>query len=293
MTPTTQRQEHPCDLCGAREALEVPHARHYTQGQPLHICRACGFVYVKHRRTAEAIARSWSEEIFGEGYTAALPAVQARHTFVAEFVRQSVGLEGKTVLDIGAGEGAFLERLRGTTRDVEVYGVEPSKQNCARMAKAGLPCFEGTIEDFLAAGPKDAPRPDVVTILWTLENCQSCRTMLDAAWELLKPGGHIVVATGSRLLVPFKKPLQYYLGPRDVDTHAFRFSANTLRAFLATSGFEVTAGNRFIDNDVLCMVGRKLPRKDPDAKWQGDDPLQVWNFFERWHADTQLYYRDA
>ena len=70
--------EFPCDICGSSDAVEIPHVRDYTGGQPIHICTKCGFVYVQQRRSAEAIAEVWSEEIFGAGYTAAIPAVRAR-----------------------------------------------------------------------------------------------------------------------------------------------------------------------------------------------------------------------
>ena len=86
-------------------------AREFTGDQPIHICTSCGFVYVKRRRSAEAIAASWSEEIFGDGYTARIPAVIARLTYVAELLDQTLGLAGKRVCEIGAGEGEFLRIL--------------------------------------------------------------------------------------------------------------------------------------------------------------------------------------
>ena len=45
-----------CDLCDSAAAGEVPHAREYTGGQPIHICSDCGFVYVRERRDPQAIA---------------------------------------------------------------------------------------------------------------------------------------------------------------------------------------------------------------------------------------------
>jgi SAM-dependent methyltransferase len=275
--------EFPCDLCGANEAFEVPHAREYTGGQPVHICASCGFVYVRGRRSAQEIADSWSEEIFGTGYTARIPAVTGRLTHVVETVREEIGLDGKDVCEIGAGEGEFLElaRARGAT----AFGIEPSETNCAQIREQGIDCFAGTIEQYQESGEADG-RFDVVAILWTLENCQDCRRMLSAAHSLLRPGGHVVVATGSRILVPFKKPLWTYFSANPADTHAFRFSANTLRKALAVSGFRPAYVNRYLDSDVLCVIGERAGPGD----WEGDDPLAVYTFFERWHADTALYY---
>ena len=291
-TAVEEYQEFPCDLCGARDAIEVPHCREYTNGQAVHTCLHCGFVYVKMRRSAQAIADDWSEEIFGDGYTAAIPAVRARLTYVAELIANELGLRDKLVVDIGAGEGEFLDIVRQDRYGASVFGIEPSGANCELLKRAGVDCFAGTIEEFMARPEAEALRPDIVTITWTLENCQSCTGMLSAAHRILKDGGHIVVATGSRILVPFKKTLHDYLGPNPVDTHAFRFSANTLEGLLAISGFETTHVNRYLDSDILCVIARKV-EPGREIPWKGDDYHQVHDFFERWHVDTQMHYTDG
>lgn len=274
--------EFSCDLCGGADAVEVPHVREFTSDQPVHICRGCGFVHVRERRSSEEIAASWTNEIFGAGYTARIPAVTARLTYVAETLDVELALAGNDVCEIGAGEGEFLATLK-ERYGARVYGVEPSGANCARMGELGVDCFQGTIEQF---GGRDGDF-DLVVILWTLENCQDCVGMLRAAHRMLRPGGHVAVATGSRILVPFKKPLWTYFSANAADTHAFRFSANTLRGVQAVAGFEPAYVNRYLDHDVLLAVGR---RADGPQPWEGDDPLEVWGFFDRWYADTKLHY---
>lgn len=274
-----------CDLCSSDDAAEIPEARHYTGGHPIHVCRGCGFVYVRRRRSAAAIAASWSDDLFGSAYTARIPAIIARLTFVAETIRQQVGLEGRSVCDIGAGEGTFLDMVRGM--GAEGFGIEPSAANGKLMAKLGLAHFTGTIEEYAARG--EPRRFDCATILWTLENCQSCLGMLKAARALLKPGGHVVVATGSRILVPFKKPLHYYLGGNSPDTHAFRFSANALHRALRLAGFAVTHVNRYIDHDVLCMIATRTDAVNAEPL-PADKPEAVLDFFRRWHLETAAHY---
>jgi len=289
-TSTTEEdcyREYPCDLCGATDPVEVPRCREYSGGQAVHVCRRCGFVYVVRRRSAERIADVWSQEIFGSGYTAAIPAVTARLTYVAEFLRQHVDLAGKTLCEIGAGEGEFLDLIRGPRYGAEPFGIEPSPSNGERLRSLGIRHFTGTAELYADRG--STATFDVVAILWTLENCQDCRRMLSIAHGILKPGGWIVVATGSRVLVPFKKPLHTYFSRNPADTHAFRFSANTLCGVLAVSGFDPVHINRYLDHDILCVVGRRLAAGQT-AAWQGDDYLAVCQFFERWYVDTKIYF---
>jgi 2-polyprenyl-3-methyl-5-hydroxy-6-metoxy-1,4-benzoquinol methylase len=287
---TDDYRDYPCDLCGAQDPVEVPRCRSYTNDQPVHVCRNCGFVYVVRRRSAQRIAAVWSEEIFGSGYTAAIPAVAARLTYVAEFLRLHVELTGRRLCEIGAGEGEFLDIIRGPRYGAEAFGVEPSQANSQRLTRLGLSHFTGTVEEYAAQASGGAPF-DIVAILWTLENCQDCRRMLALAHAMLKPGGSIVVATGSRLLVPFKKPLHTYFSTNPSDTHAFRFSANTLRGVLAVSSFEPLHINRYLDHDILCVIGRRLENGQTSA-WRGDDHLAICNFFERWHVDTTIYFPD-
>ena len=283
-------REHPCDLCGANDPVELPHSRHYTNGQPVHVCRKCGFVSVIRRRSSERIAEVWSTEIFGSGYTAAIPAVTARLTYVAEFINQNVGLAGKRVCEIGGGEGAFLNMVRDPRYGAQPFGIEPSTANGDKLRALGIRHFTGTVEQYAAAAHGE-PAFDLVVMLWTLENCQDCRQMLSLAQRMLKPNGAVVVATGSRLLVPFKKPLHTYLQTNPTDTHCFRFSANTLQGMLAVTGFETAHVNRYLDHDILCVIGRPRPA-ERTPQWRGDNFLDVCSFFERWHVDTAMYYPD-
>ena len=290
-------QDHPCDLCGSADLREIACAPTYMAGRPLHVCASCGMVQVAHRKTAAEIKAAWADEMYRANetqrvsdttYTARMPAVHARQTFAADFMDEAVSLRGKSICDLGAGEGRFLEMIRGPEYGATVFAVEPSADNCRILAERGIDHFPGIAEEYMAAHPERAGSFDLVTIVWTLENCPSASAVMDAAWHLAKPGGYVAVATGSRILVPFKKPLQYYLGP-NADVHPYHFSANTLRGYLAQAGFVITDVNRFIDSDYLVMVGEKTDRSEP-IDWQGDNATAVQAFFERWDKETRGYY---
>jgi hypothetical protein len=214
----------------------------------------------------------------------------ARQTFVAEFLASRVDPKGKKVCDIGAGEGFFLKYLQDQ-HGVSPFGIEPSPANCKRLSELGIPNFAGTIEQFGASAKGAGYRADVVTIMWTLENCFSCIDMLKGAANLLPTGGKLLVATGSRILVPFKKPLFNYFSDIPADIHCFRFSANSLRTALALAGLKTVATNRYLDNDILCILGEKAAPGTPIER-RKDDPQAVLSFFERWHQDTLHYASD-
>ena len=179
-------QQYPCDLCGSEEAVEIPYVRFYTGNQPVHICSVCGFVYVRTRRSSEEIARVWSEELYGGVYTAKKhPVMMPRYHYVAGFLTSHVDIASRKICDIGAGEGLWLKFL-ADNHDIVPLGIEPSPSNCAEMAQLGIESFTGTIEQFGAKPENRSYRADVVTILWTLENCLSCIDMLKGAAALVQ-----------------------------------------------------------------------------------------------------------
>jgi len=273
---TSAKVNHPCDLCGSIISRPIKAALPYIgEEDPPVICWDCGFVYVIQRRSSEEIARAW-DDIWGEGYSSKWPAVVARQHYVAEWCDQMFGWADKFVLDVGAGEGHFLDILRadyGVPRQW-ARGIDPDPKHCVDV---GSWIAEATIESFDTANLFN-----VITILWTLENCGDCIGMLKKAKSLLKPGGMVVVATGSRILVPFKKPLGSYFSDNPADTHCFRFSANTLRAAFSIAGLPDTQTNQFLDSDWLVCAGRAGEGPVTALPKPYDHPAMVEDFFEDW-----------
>jgi len=104
--------------------------------------------------------------------------------------------------------------------------------------------------------------------------------MLRFARECLEPGGKLMVGTGSRILVPFKKPLSTYFSTNPADTHCFRWSAQTLCYALLIAGFGQLCKNDYIQSDWLVRIatpgtGMALP----------DNPLKIIDYFKRWDRE--------
>ena len=258
----------PCDLCGETEGLPLSQADKFGSGG-VFVCAGCGFVHVKERRSAQEVAAAW-DAIYGEGYTSAWPAVWARLQYVAEWYDQKHGWKDKDVLEIGAGEGTFLKIVRD--RGARPVGLEPFDKNVEKMQEDGITAVHATIEDASAK-----PGFDVVCILWTLENCSDCIGMLKKAREFLNPGGHVLVATGSRILVPFKKPISTYFSDNPPDTHCFRWSEASLHNAFRKAGLGRRATNNFMECDwmvALAETGFAPPLED--------DPEAVLAYFDAW-----------
>jgi 2-polyprenyl-6-hydroxyphenyl methylase/3-demethylubiquinone-9 3-methyltransferase len=277
----------PCDLCGEQDSLDTP-------GDPtgkVRICSGCGFVHVKERRGIEAVAKAW-DEIYASGqYSPDWPGVKARLFYVAEWLDQTIGLKGKSVLDIGAGNGEFL--LRAAHRGAgHLCGLDPSRKNCNLILQKGIEACNA----WVSPGSRPLGKFDIVTLNWTLENTADCIAVLKYARDCVNPGGHVVVSTGSRILVPFKKPLSFYLGSgTPPDTHCFRWCpphlgrAARLAGLYSARSDSPTAGcppmkggmatNDWNENDALIMV---FSATDVGCTEKLPSATQVHNFFSDW-----------
>ena len=104
----------------------------------------------------------------------------------------------------------------------------------------------------------------------------------------LKKNGHIVIAESSRILVPYKKPIQMYFGNPDPDSHPFHFSKNSLSNLLVLNKFNPVFINRYIDSDYLVIIAKKTTRVNK-KKIILDDYRKVKKFFISWYKDSKKY----
>lgn len=259
---------HACDLCGSEERELIPESAKFGSGG-VYVCLGCGFVYVANRRSSEDIAKAWGE-IFGEGYTSHWPMVEARLRYVAAYCDKEFSWVDKSVFEIGCGEGRFLD-IAMDYGAACAHGLEPSLQsddcNIRRCS----------FEEF-----KVTRQYDVVCILWTLENCTDCIGMLKKARELTKPDGRLVVATGARIFVPFKKPLSSYFSKNAADTHCFRWSGNSLRRAAHMAGYTEFSINNCAQSDWMVAIAGKPYSGAIDVRGPRDNPTDVLEYFQAW-----------
>ena len=254
-----------CDLCGVTSGTEIEPG--------IFVCDGCGFAHVKTRRSAAQIAAAWSDVYKSGAYDPNWPGVKARLFYVAEWLDQKYGLAGKSVLDIGAGKGLFLDYA--SAKGALTAAIEPDAQNASEIRMKGHECVAGMVENV------DLPAKfDLVTVLWTLENCGDCLGFLKHARKFMKDDGILVVATGSRILVPYKKPYSAYFGGLAPDLHCYRWTEATLARALFMSGFSPMESNDWRQNDVLLVASRPF---GPDyGERFSDVPQVVVKFFRSW-----------
>ncbi|MDQ6727882.1 MAG: class I SAM-dependent methyltransferase [Actinomycetota bacterium] len=215
----------------AYSSRKVPELMHHRLLQ----CLDCDLVYASPAPNPEELAKAYREASFDSSEEAR----SASFTYDRLVRRLATGLPPVGgALDIGTGDGAFLERLMAAGFD-DVVGIEPS---AAPIDAAGPAARERIQEGFFDPGRFEAGRFRLVTAFQTLEHVADPGGLCVGAKQVLCRGGALLVVCHDRRAL-----INRLMGRRspifDVE-HLQLFSKASLRSLLQRSGL----------NGVRCMT---------------------------------------
>lgn len=241
-----------CLVCGAREARRLYRLTRFEVWR----CTRCTQVFLDPLPTEDEI-RAMFDHLYRDGggsvpelrdYYASCfddrpgsPLVRIHTAWLVAIARHA---RGGRLLDIGCGTGIFCDLARP-------FGWMPEGLDDAETARAfareryGLEVRPGNFECL------DLPADtyDLVTLWDVIEHSRAPRTLLEAAWRTLRPGGLVALGTpnqrnvmemvagplyrlsGGRITAPLEK---FYL-----IEHFLYFTPATLGRLLDETGFEV------------------------------------------------------
>jgi SAM-dependent methyltransferase len=208
----------------AFSSRKTPEYMHYR----LLECRVCDVLYANPLPTRESLEQAYRDASFDsseEAHFASLTYAQFLPDIVARISRP------KAALDIGTGDGAFLEQL-GVHGFERVMGVEPSL--------APVQAAKPSIRPLIRQGPFrsedfEAGTLSLVTCFQTMEHVYDPLALCRAAFDLLHDGGAIYLVCHDRRAWSAR-----LLGNRspifDIE-HLQLFSSKSLRYALTRAGF--------------------------------------------------------
>jgi SAM-dependent methyltransferase len=134
------------------------------------------------------------------------------------------------ILDIGAGSGEWLERVRGC--GWEVAAVETDPIACERIASRGIVVRESAEDLFLSVD-----NFDVVTLNHSIEHVHDPHELLGAAFRLLNPGGQLFVETPNADALAHRRFGADWIS-LDPPRHLVLFNRKSLRDAVRSAGFK-------------------------------------------------------
>jgi 2-polyprenyl-3-methyl-5-hydroxy-6-metoxy-1,4-benzoquinol methylase len=192
-------------------------------------CNMCGMLYANPVLRQEDLADAYKDASFDSWVESRLAAV----TYRALLEPHLGGLSSRrSALDIGAGDGAFLEELLALGF-ADVIGVEPSEA----PIKAARP----SIRSYLKCGIFDAKQfpaesLDLITCFQVIEHVWDPVKITSDALALLKPGGMFFIVAHNRRA--FSARIMGTKSPIFDIEHLQLFDKPTGAALLRNAGFD-------------------------------------------------------
>jgi 2-polyprenyl-3-methyl-5-hydroxy-6-metoxy-1,4-benzoquinol methylase len=245
-------EETACLLCGRDDAeLRAEAADHYpASGHGLRFavvrCRPCGLSYTNPRPTPDTIVRFYPADYrphAPRGKRAIRQPIRQPSRFWSRILgRPCPERRGRLpwngtgrLLDFGCGGGSYLRRMTVLGWSVAGVDVSPRVVQSVR-AELGYDIHLGTLPHAdLTPGSFD-----VVTMWQSLEHVHRPLAVLRAAFELLVPGGKLVVAVPDLDSLAATWFSEHWFG-LDLPRHLTHFTRPTLTGMLCAAGFRVNS----------------------------------------------------
>lgn len=269
----TQRVHyHSCPVCDSENIgplLTV--TDHSVSGEHfvIWLCNICLLRFTQDAPDETDIARYYKSEEYISHTNTSKGFINRLYLTVRKFtleqkcktVKEHTGLQTGTLLDVGAGTGAFIKKMQ--QKNWNVTGIEPNN-DARNVAKQN---FDLKLQpnDALNALPKHSF--DAITLWHVLEHVHDLHGYMDILKSLLKPGGVLFIA------VPNYQSLDAEIygltwAAYDVPRHLYHFSPQSVKALVQRHGLKITAQKpMWFDAFYISLLSSKY--KNGKTAWMG------------------------
>jgi len=187
-----------CPMCSAA-SFEIVTYR-FDSGRIVR-CAECGHIYL-NPTLSDAVLRSIYENYHGRNNDRALMSMiegwfidpAGPYQFALKLIEAEGGFEGQNVLEIGCGPGHFLNACQA--RGARITGVDLSP-HAVELAKAefGIDVIHSSFEVAASEGVLPKQNFDLIFAFEVIEHVKEPGVFLTLVYDLLKPGGRLVLST--------------------------------------------------------------------------------------------------
>ena len=183
-----------CPACGGDEGVFEFEKYGFTFDK----CPQCRTAYMNPRATPEILADFYGQSVLYEYWNRhifpASRSVRMERIFRPR-VQRIIDLCGQlnmnpgVLVEVGSAAGMFCEEVQASGAFKRIIGIEPSASQAATCRSMGIEIIESTLEQIDGL---DTPA-DIVASFETIEHVYSPRDFLRRCYDLLSPGGLLVL----------------------------------------------------------------------------------------------------
>lgn len=279
--------EAPCPLCDG-ERFEIALESQDPAGDGGRVfcvvrCRSCGLHFTNPRPDESSIGDFYPEDYKPHARRNARRRALGRSRLAWLTGRDTAERRGELpvdrpgrLLDFGCGSGSYLARMAELGWSVTGLDASPNAVRTVRH-ELNVPAFLGS----LPHQDLEACSFDAITMWHALEHVHEPRAVLRAAFELLVPGGVLLIAVPNIGSLPAR-----WFGPDwfglDLPRHLTHFDRRTLSDMLLLEGFEVQSLRGVKHSDWLRSSAELAARRGRGTRlqrclrWKPAAKLAAW-----------------
>lgn len=179
----------------------------------------------------------------------------------ARFVRAATGLSRGSILDYGAGIGAFLHTMKG--QGWTASGLEPDPG--ARAQAAALFGLELGLPGQVTSLPRQSF--DAITLWHVLEHVHRLHECMDQLASLLQDAGKIFIAVPNYRSLD-SEVYKLYWAAYDVPRHLYHFTPKSMSFLAEAHGLQIVQTKRmWFDSFYISLLSSKY--KNGNTNWIG------------------------
>jgi len=232
-----------CPVCDSEKIQRILTAIDYTvshQEFEIWQCAHCSLRFTQDIPSAEQIGKYYqSEEYISHSETSKglvnwlyLKVRKFTLTGKRKIIESETGIKNGTILDVGAGTGAFLHHMKSSGWAVQ--GVEPDAKAIQRAASQYHLQLQPA--ESLFQLPQSAF--DAITLWHVLEHVHELHNYVSELKNLLKPGGKLFIAVPNYTSLDAHH-YQEHWAAYDVPRHLYHFSPAAMQQLMSMHGMAI------------------------------------------------------
>ena len=190
------RTDQDCVACGSVDVSHAFEKNSFAYGE----CHSCGTLFQTPRPPMQAFSDFyresasnvfWAEQFFPAVAEARREKILGPRARSLIQTCESLGIDVKTLVDVGAGHGILLEEWQQVKSDTELIAVEPSESMARECRRKGFMVVEEVAENVTEL----SGRADLVASFEVLEHVFDPLSFVKSLKRLAREGGHVFVST--------------------------------------------------------------------------------------------------